>query len=170
MDVDFLRSEKIYDLFLLSSRLTNAHPKYLKLSPVTGGCFKISFGSIACVFCKSRTQEKHIINFFWSHFIFVSISKAATSLLEIQSDEFDIDLKLILQHCPVTGDSFRYFWCAFRRSRTQGKREIYFFLFQKTNVHVVGRGPKLLFVSSCFFPLKVLFPCLKSIQVSPELI
>ena len=39
-------------------------------------------------------------------FIFLSLSKAATSLLEIQSDEFDIDLKLILQHCPVTGDIF----------------------------------------------------------------
>ena len=103
-------------------------------------------------------------------FIFLSTIESIISLLEIDSDDSDIDPKLIRQQSPVTRDSFRYSGCAFWKSRTQGKHEIKSFLISENQRPCGWKEFKITVFSSFFSPLKVLFPCLKSIRMSPILI
>ena len=103
-------------------------------------------------------------------FIFLSTIESIISLLEIESNESNIDPKLISQHSPVTEDSFGYFGCVFWKSRTQGKYETKFFLISENQRPCGWKEFKITVFASFFSPLKVLFPCLKLSQMSSILI
>ena len=93
---------------------------------------------------------------------FFSPLKAGISLIEIESDESGINPKLIWQHSPVTGDSFRYLGWVFWTSRTQGKYEIKNFLISEFQRPSGWKDSKITVFSSSFSSLKA---CISLIEI-----